>query len=352
MNTKYLDLYTDYLAVTFGYATSTGLSDMLDGSISHDKFTRFLADGEWSSRELWKQVKPTVRKIETEDGVLIFDDTVQEKPWMDENDLICWHHDHCKGRSIKGINMMNCLYHVDNISIPVAFDLVRKPIRFSDLKTRREKRRSEITKNELMRAMIDTCMKNRIKFAWTLFDSWFSSVDNMKYIKLEHEKDFIGALKNNRLVALTEEDRNNKKFTRIDQIEWTEQEAVTGWLKGLEFPVRLACRVFTNKDGSTGTLYLACSQLTADRDTITTIYQKRWNVEVYHKSLKSNAALAKSPARRMNAQSNHIFAAIITVFKMECLKIKTKMNHFALKSKLYLKAVRSAFDELQQLQAA
>ena len=155
MNTKHLDLYTDYLAVTFGYATATGLSDMLDGSISHDKITRFLADGEWSSRELWKQVKSTVRKIETEDGVLIFDDTVQEKPWMDENELICWHYDHCKGRSIKGIDMLNCLYHVDNISIPIAFDLVRKPIRFSDLKTRREKRRSEVTKNELMRAMMD-----------------------------------------------------------------------------------------------------------------------------------------------------------------------------------------------------
>ena len=33
-------------------------------------------------------------------------------------------------------------------------------------------------------------------------------------------------------------------------------------------------------------------------------------------------------------------------------KNKKKVNHFALKSKLYLKAVRSAFDELQQLQAA
>jgi hypothetical protein len=39
MNTEYLDLYTDYLAVTFGYATATGLSDMLDGSISHDKYS-------------------------------------------------------------------------------------------------------------------------------------------------------------------------------------------------------------------------------------------------------------------------------------------------------------------------
>ena len=352
MNTKYPDLYTDYLAVTFGYATATGLSTMLNGSISHDKFTRFPADGEWSSRELWKQVKSTVREVETEDGVLIFDDTVEEKPWMDENELICRHHDHCKGRSIKGINMLNCLYHVGDVSIPVAFELIQKPIRFSDLKTRREKRRSKVTKNKLLRLMVDTCLKNRVKFKWVLFDSWFSSVENLEHIKLKHKKEVIGALKSNRLVALTKEDQRNKRFTRIDQLNWPEQEAITGWLNGLRFPVRLVRQIFTNKDGSTGTLYPACTRLTADWNTITTIYKKRWKVEVYHKSLKSNAALAKSPVRPVNAQNNHIFASIITVFKMERLKIKTKMNHFALKTRLYLKAIRSAFDELQKLQTA
>ena len=96
----------------------------------------------------------TVREVESDDGVPIFDDTVEEKPWMDENDLIAWHYDHCTGRGIKGINMLNCLYHVGDVSVPAAFELIRKPIRFSDLKTRREKRRSEVTKNELLRAMI------------------------------------------------------------------------------------------------------------------------------------------------------------------------------------------------------
>ncbi|MCI5221325.1 MAG: hypothetical protein D3924_01235 [Candidatus Electrothrix sp. AR4] len=62
--------------------------------------------------------------------------------------------------------------------------------------------------------------------------------------------------------------------------------------------------------------------------------------------------MAKSPARRVNAQSNHIFASIVAVFKMECLKIRTKMNNFTLKSKLYLKAVRSAFYELQKIKGA
>lgn len=352
MNAKYLDLYTDYLSVTFGYAAATGLSKILDGEISHDKFTRFLADGELTSGDLRKQVKPVVREVKSDDGVLIFDDSIQEKPRMDENDLIAWHYDHCAGRSVKGINLLNCLYRVNDVSIPTAFELILKPVRYSGLKTRREKRRSEVTGNELMRDMIDTCMKNQIKFTWILFDSWFSSVENMEHIKLKHKKEFIGALKSNRLVALTQDDRKNGRFTRTDQIEWTEQEAVTGRLKGLSFPVRLARQVFTNKDGSTGILYLACSQPAADWNTITTIYKKRWNVEVFRKSLKSNAAMAKSPARRVNAQSNHIFSSIVAVFKMECLEIRTKMNHFALKSKLYLKAVRSAFDELKKIKAA
>ena len=150
---------------------------------------------------------------------------------------------------------------------------------------------------------------------------------------------------------MTEEDRAKGGFLRLDQIEWPEPKAMTGWLKGLSFPVQLARQVFTNQDGSTGIRYLAGSQLAADWDTITTIYQKRWKVEVFHKSLKSNAAQALSPARHVNAQANHILASIVAVFNLECLKMSTKLNHFALRSKLYLKAIRSAFDELQALKS-
>ena len=120
----------------------------------------------------------------------------------------------------------------------------------------------------------------------------------------------------------------------------------------MNFPIRLVRQVFTNKDGSNGILHLACSKLDSEWDEITTIYKKRWKVEVFHKSLKSNAALAQSPARNIVSQSNHIFASIIAVFKMERLKISNNLNHFALRSKLYLKAIKTAFDELQILKAA
>jgi hypothetical protein len=189
---------------TFGKTTATGLSDLVNGEVSHDQVTRFLSGQEYTSKELWQEVKPTVRKLEREDAVLIFDDTIQEKPYTDENEVMCWHYDHSKGRTVQGFNLLNCLYQVGDISIPVAFELVRKPAEYCDLKTRKRKRASLVTKNELMRSMIDVCVKNKLKFRFVLFDIWFSSKENMCHIKVTHEKDFLCALKANRLVALSE----------------------------------------------------------------------------------------------------------------------------------------------------
>ena len=121
---------------------------MMDGEISHDKITRFLNSNEFSSKDLWKRVKKIVREIESEDGCLIFDDTVQEKKWTDENDIICWHYDHTKGRNVKGLNILNMLYYSNKVSIPVGFEIIKKDILYSDIKTKKVKRKSLKTKNE------------------------------------------------------------------------------------------------------------------------------------------------------------------------------------------------------------
>ena len=93
--------------------------------------------------------------------------------------------------------------------------------------------------------------------------------------------------------------------------------------------------------------------LHCDGETIETIYQKRWKVETFHKTLKSNAALWLSrPTRRVRTQSNHCFMAIYAAARLEGLRVKHRLNHFALRSRLYLKAIRYAFDELQILKTA
>ena len=128
MKNSELELYTDYLLSSFGATTATGLSAMVQGDVSHDQITRFLSRQDYTSKDLWLQVKTMVRQVQTAEGVLIFDDTIQEKAWTDESDLICWHYDHCSGRTVKGINLLNALYHCNGRSIPVAFELVQKPL--------------------------------------------------------------------------------------------------------------------------------------------------------------------------------------------------------------------------------
>ena len=128
MKNSELELYTDYLLSSFGATTATGLSAMVQGDVSHDRITRFLSRQDYTSKDLWLQVKTMVREVENAQGVLIFDDTIEEKAWTDESDLICWHYDHCTGRTVKGINLLNALYHCDGRSIPVAFELVQKPL--------------------------------------------------------------------------------------------------------------------------------------------------------------------------------------------------------------------------------
>ena len=111
-------------------------------------------------------------------------------------------------------------------------------------------------------------------------------------------------------------------------------------------------QVFKNKDDSTGILHLVCSDLTCDYDAITTTYKKGWQVEVFHKSLKSNSNLAKSPTRTLGTQSNHVFTAIYATFKLECLSITNKLNTFALCRKLLINASRTAYAQLQLFRAA
>ena len=166
MDKKLLALYSDYLLSSFGATTATGLSSLLDGQISHDQVTRFLSQAEYTSKELWHQVKSVVRTIEREDGVLIFDDTIQQKPYTDENELICWHFDHSTNRSVKGLNLLNCIYQVGDVSVPVAYELIRKPILFCDRQTRRIKRKREVSKNQIPERKWDTIAPGSHRFCY------------------------------------------------------------------------------------------------------------------------------------------------------------------------------------------
>lgn len=344
-----LDLYTDYLICQNKYATATGLSELLDGEFAHDKVTRFLRQEDYDSKSLWGYVKKPVREKGAAGGVLLLDDSIEEKPYMDENDINCWHYSHAKGVVLKGINILTCMVRYDDFSVPVGYEVIKKDISYSDIKTKQERRKSSTTKNELFRSLIDQAVKNNVLFDYILADNWYGSKANMAHIHNDLHKSFIIGIKSNRTLALSENDANNGRYQQVRTLELEEDVAYTIWLKGLDFPVRLLKKVFKNENGSTGVLYLVSNDMTSSAERLYEVYQKRWRIEEYHKSIKQNASLTKSPARTVKTQSNHIFASIIAYCKLEMLKIKTKLNHFAIKYKLIVKANQIALKELKNM---
>ena len=61
-----LDLYTDYLVSSTGPTTATGISQLLEGALSHDHVTRWLSSATLGSPALWRQAKPLIRQVEAQ----------------------------------------------------------------------------------------------------------------------------------------------------------------------------------------------------------------------------------------------------------------------------------------------
>ena len=151
----------------------------------------------------------------------------------DENEIINWHFDHSKNRSVKGVNLLNCVYHADGVSLPVAYEIIHKPIVFTDTDSGQRKRRSEVSKNELMRRTLRVCENNVLRYRYVLADSWFSSKENMTFIRRDLKRHFVIALKSNRTATLSYEEKLKGGFERIDELALPEGEPVRGWLRGL-----------------------------------------------------------------------------------------------------------------------
>lgn len=342
-----LDLYTDYLMVTPSYSTATGLSAVTDNQVSHDQITRLLS-GSLDSRTLWLKVKPMVHDIRCPEGVLIIDDSIEPKKYTKPNSMITWHYDHCTGKSVKGVNFINSFYYspLYEVGLPIGVEFVTKDIEFEDGKGKVKKKSGE-TKNEMMRRMVKHANYN-VGFKYVLADSWFSSSENMKCITDDCNSDFIMALKSNRVVALSQEDKSKGIFTSIESLE-LEGRTMSVYLKQYDNPVLVGKQVFKNGDDSAGTLYLASSDLNLDYQCLTAIYQKRWKVEEFFRSIKNNTAFAKAPTKTVKTQQAHFTASMIAFCKLERLKVRNNKNHYAMKNQIWLMATKTAWEELERL---
>jgi len=349
-----LDLYTDYLISSTGQTSATGLSRLLAGAVSHDQVTRWLSTSYLDSAQVWAHAKPLIRQAERqrppdEFAVLIVDDSILEKAHTDPSALISTHWDHSQQRFVKGLNFLSLLYQAGELALPIAVELIEKTEAVWDAKAQKTKAKSKYTKNEYLRAMLRVAQQ-QVAYRYLLADSWYASAENMTAVlKLGH--DFVLALESSRTVALSEAARAQGRFQALDTLAFPDEQPLRVWLRAVDQAVLVARQVFTNNDGSQGVLYLVSSDTSLNQAQLTTIYQRRWKVEAYHKSLKQNASMGKSPTKKPDTQANHFFAAILAYTKLEVLKLRCGMGHFRLKANLYLAGLKAMHQQLALIAA-
>jgi len=99
--------------------------------------------------------------------------------------------------------------------LPIGYEIVHKDIKYSDVETKKVKRKAAITKNEHFREILKQAYNNKILFSWVLADNWFAAKENLEYIHFTLKKNFIIGMKSNRNVVLSEGDKAEGNFTKV-----------------------------------------------------------------------------------------------------------------------------------------
>ena len=116
---------------------------------------------------------------------------------------------------------------------------------------------------------------------------------------------------------------------------------------------RIIKQVVKNSDDDESTyLYLVTNNIDLSFHKILEIYKRRWKIEEYHKSLKQNLHIEHSPTKIELSQRNHINLVVYGFIKLEKLRLNYKMNHFAIKEKIYIEALKIAYEKVKKLMVA
>ena len=351
---KLKEIYINFTLSSFGKIEMTKLSKLTGKS--HDIFTKSLLLNSRvdDDRKLWQSIKPFLRAYENEDsGCIVIDDMLMHKPWTKINDIVCWHYDHVSQKQQKGILMLNFHYtDATGISIPLGYELITKTEDKWNEKYQKNIKKSLFTKNEIMQDKLQILHHhNEVKYKYILFDKWFTSTANLVFIEEELKKKFVCPIKSNRRVALTEEERNNGKYVNISSIDIEGGSSRLVYIEGYKKPLRVIKQVVKNgDDGESTYLYLVTNDIDLSFNQVLEIYKRRWKIEEYHKSLKQNLKIEHSPTKVETSQRNHIHLAVCGFIKLEKLHLNYNMNHFAIKEKIYIEALKSAYQQVQELQ--
>lgn len=176
--------YVAYLISEAGKSSCVRSGRVLE--VSHDEVNRFLAGAAFSGKDLFERAKDG---LVLQGGVLSVDDTVIDKPYSkpEAAELIGFFWSGLHHRSVKGINLI-VLNYTDPCGVSMVVNF--RVYRHSEGKT----------KNDYFQDMVTEVFAWGLRPEWVTADSWYSSLDNLKFLR-NKEVGFMVGLERNRLIS-------------------------------------------------------------------------------------------------------------------------------------------------------
>ena len=193
-----------------------------------------------------------------------------------------------------------------------------------------------LTKNEHLRAMLQRAHERGFEPRYVLFDSWYSSLENIKAIR-DYGWHFLCRLKSNRLV-----NPDKSANVAIRDIEIPSEGRIVH-LKAYGM-----VKVFrtVGRDGDAERLeYWATDDAQMSESAREELESAGWSIEVYHRALKQCCGVEKSQARGQRAQRNHLGLSLRAFLRLEANRLKSGVSWYEAKTSIVRETVRKYLAE-------
>ena len=279
---------------------------------SHDAINRLLYRLEPDTESLWRESAPHVHKGT---GILVIDDSTLDKHYAKKIELVTRHWSGKHHRVVKGINLITLLWTDGDSQIPCDYRIY-------------DKKGDKLTKNDHFQAMLRTAKARGIEPLYITFDSWYSGLQNLKFIRNLGWL-WLTRLKSNRLV--NPDKSGNVPLGSLD----ISSKGTVVHLKGFGF-----IKVFKIVSENGDIEHWATNDLDSDELSILPYTEWNWAIENYHRGLKQFCGVERAQVRGAVAQRNHIGCAIRAFLRLERFSFFTGRSWFDIKTDIIREAVR------------
>ena len=284
---------------------------------AHDSLNRLLYRLPTDSEALWREAHPFVNKTQ---GVLVIDDSTLDKPYAQKMDLVTRHWSGKHQQVVSGINLITLMWTDGDSHIPCDYRLYNRD-------------HDGLTKNDHFQALIATANKRGFQPACVVFDSWYSSLKNLKTIQ-KYQWHWLTQLKSNRQVNL-----NGQGNQPVNQLPISNKGTIVH-LKGYGL-----IKVFKMVSKNGNIEYWATSDLSMNELFRRKYAEFSWAIEEYHRGIKQFVGVERCFARKAVAQRNHIGLALRAFLRMERHRFLTGIGWFEAKVSIIRDAVRAYLDK-------